>query len=214
MLSCKRVLSTGFGLHLAHFVVGHGPVAAFSLRFSYPSGLHSLTPSHPHLHSAFRPFRHRSPLFAPIRSISSHPNHIINPTLPLHANLSILPLLLTYSRPDPAHPHPPQFPTSLFLVTPPPTLFPTSSSHYLAPYTFSLPQAPHSFFQTPLIMSKPAVVIDNGSGRCKTGIAGEDCPKAVFPAVIGKPKQKVTFASSSSSPIRFSAYLMHSFSRQ
>lgn len=42
-------------------------------------------------------------------------------------------------------------------------------------------------------MSKPAVVIDNGSGRCKTGIAGEDCPKAVFPAVIGKPKQKVTF---------------------
>lgn len=40
-------------------------------------------------------------------------------------------------------------------------------------------------------MSKPAVVIDNGSGRCKTGIAGEDSPKAVFPAVIGKPKQKV-----------------------
>lgn len=37
---------------------------------------------------------------------------------------------------------------------------------------------------------KPAVVIDNGSGRCKTGIAGEDSPKAVFPAVIGKPKQK------------------------
>lgn len=37
---------------------------------------------------------------------------------------------------------------------------------------------------------KPAVVIDNGSGRCKTGIAGEDAPKAVFPAVIGVPKQK------------------------
>lgn len=45
-------------------------------------------------------------------------------------------------------------------------------------------------------MSKPAVVIDNGSGRCKTGIAGEDCPKAVFPAVIGKPKQKVSSNSS------------------
>lgn len=40
-------------------------------------------------------------------------------------------------------------------------------------------------------VTKPAVVIDNGSGRCKTGIAGEDCPKSVFPAVIGKPKQKV-----------------------
>lgn len=37
---------------------------------------------------------------------------------------------------------------------------------------------------------QPAVVIDNGSGRCKTGIAGEDAPKAVFPAVIGVPKQK------------------------
>jgi actin, other eukaryote len=39
-------------------------------------------------------------------------------------------------------------------------------------------------------MTKAAVVIDNGSGRCKTGIAGEDSPKAVFPAVIGTPKQK------------------------
>jgi len=38
--------------------------------------------------------------------------------------------------------------------------------------------------------SKAAVVIDNGSGRCKTGIAGEDSPKSVFPAVIGTPKQK------------------------
>ncbi|KAI0561795.1 actin [Gracilaria domingensis] len=38
--------------------------------------------------------------------------------------------------------------------------------------------------------SKQAVVIDNGSGRCKSGMAGEDAPKAVFPAVIGKPKQK------------------------
>lgn len=41
---------------------------------------------------------------------------------------------------------------------------------------------------------KPAVVIDNGSGRCKTGIAGEDAPKAVFPAVIGQPKQKVSYS--------------------
>mmetsp|Transcript_35297 Transcript_35297/g.140254 ORF Transcript_35297/g.140254 Transcript_35297/m.140254 type:complete len:374 (-) Transcript_35297:1088-2209(-) len=39
-------------------------------------------------------------------------------------------------------------------------------------------------------MSKPAVVVDNGSGRCKCGVAGEDSPKAVFPAVIGVPKQK------------------------
>nr|AAY20973.1 actin [Dixoniella grisea] len=39
-------------------------------------------------------------------------------------------------------------------------------------------------------MSKPAVVLDNGSGRCKCGIAGEDSPKSVFPAIIGIPKQK------------------------
>lgn len=38
---------------------------------------------------------------------------------------------------------------------------------------------------------KEAVVIDNGSGRCKTGMAGQDQPQAVFPAVIGTPKQKV-----------------------
>ena len=43
--------------------------------------------------------------------------------------------------------------------------------------------------------SKSAVVIDNGSGRCKAGMAGEDAPKVVFPAVIGIPKQKVTFIS-------------------
>lgn len=42
-------------------------------------------------------------------------------------------------------------------------------------------------------MSKAAVVIDNGSGRCKSGLAGEDSPKSVFPAVIGVPKQKVTY---------------------
>lgn len=39
-------------------------------------------------------------------------------------------------------------------------------------------------------MSKPAVVIDNGSGRCKAGLAGHDAPQAVFPAVVGRPKAK------------------------
>lgn len=38
--------------------------------------------------------------------------------------------------------------------------------------------------------TKAAVVIDNGSGRCKAGLAGEDCPKAVFAAMVGRPKQK------------------------
>lgn len=33
-----------------------------------------------------------------------------------------------------------------------------------------------------------AVVIDNGSGICKAGIAGDDVPKANFPSVIGRPR--------------------------
>jgi len=33
-----------------------------------------------------------------------------------------------------------------------------------------------------------AVVIDNGSGMCKAGVAGEDAPKACFPSITGKPK--------------------------
>lgn len=33
-----------------------------------------------------------------------------------------------------------------------------------------------------------AVVIDNGSGICKAGIAGDDVPKACFPSCIGRPR--------------------------
>ena len=35
---------------------------------------------------------------------------------------------------------------------------------------------------------KTAIVIDNGSGFTKAGFAGADCPKSVFPTVIGTPK--------------------------
>jgi len=33
-----------------------------------------------------------------------------------------------------------------------------------------------------------AVVIDNGSGMCKAGFAGDDAPWSVFPTVVGRPK--------------------------
>ncbi|OWF48763.1 Actin, cytoplasmic [Mizuhopecten yessoensis] len=33
-----------------------------------------------------------------------------------------------------------------------------------------------------------AVVIDNGSGMCKAGFAGDDAPRAVFPAITGRPR--------------------------
>ena len=35
---------------------------------------------------------------------------------------------------------------------------------------------------------QPAVVIDNGSGLCKAGIAGDDAPRACFQAIVGRPK--------------------------
>lgn len=35
---------------------------------------------------------------------------------------------------------------------------------------------------------KDTVVLDNGSGMVKAGIAGEDAPSVVFPAIVGRPK--------------------------
>ncbi|KAF7239294.1 Actin-related protein T2 [Varanus komodoensis] len=40
------------------------------------------------------------------------------------------------------------------------------------------------------ILRTPAVIIDNGSGSCKAGIAGENKPRAFVTSVIGHPKQK------------------------
>jgi actin-related protein len=36
--------------------------------------------------------------------------------------------------------------------------------------------------------SKPNIIIDNGSGYCKAGFSGEEGPRAVFPAIVGRPK--------------------------
>jgi len=32
-----------------------------------------------------------------------------------------------------------------------------------------------------------ALVVDNGSGMCKAGFAGDDAPRAVFPSIVGRP---------------------------
>ena len=40
-----------------------------------------------------------------------------------------------------------------------------------------------------------SVVLDNGSGICKAGFSGDDKPKAVFPAVIGTPKNQQLIGS-------------------
>jgi len=36
------------------------------------------------------------------------------------------------------------------------------------------------------------VVIDNGSGVCKVGFAGDDSPRAAFPALVGQPRHEMT----------------------
>ena len=38
-----------------------------------------------------------------------------------------------------------------------------------------------------------ALVVDNGSGMCKAGFAGDDAPRAVFPSLVGRPKHQVRF---------------------
>eukprot|EP01083_Nonionella_stella_P286318 974571_1 len=35
-----------------------------------------------------------------------------------------------------------------------------------------------------------ALVVDNGSGMVKAGFAGDDAPRAVFPSIVGRPRQK------------------------
>lgn len=37
-----------------------------------------------------------------------------------------------------------------------------------------------------------AIVIDNGSGMCKAGFAGDDAPRAVFPSIVGRPRHQVS----------------------
>jgi len=35
-----------------------------------------------------------------------------------------------------------------------------------------------------------ALVVDNGSGMCKAGFAGDAAPRAVFPSIVGRPRHK------------------------
>ena len=37
-----------------------------------------------------------------------------------------------------------------------------------------------------------ALVIDNGSGMCKAGFAGDDAPRVALPSIVGRPRQKVS----------------------
>ncbi|KAL3996759.1 nuclear receptor co-repressor 2 [Sarotherodon galilaeus] len=38
-----------------------------------------------------------------------------------------------------------------------------------------------------------ALVVDNGSGMCKAGFAGDDAPRAVFPSIVGRPRHQDSY---------------------
>lgn len=42
-----------------------------------------------------------------------------------------------------------------------------------------------------------ALVVDNGSGMCKAGFAGDDAPRAVFPSIVGRPRHQVSSSAPS-----------------
>ena len=46
-----------------------------------------------------------------------------------------------------------------------------------------------------------SIVIDNGTGMTKAGFSGDDAPRAVFPALVGRPKHQVTMQGSDAKSI-------------
>ena len=58
------------------------------------------------------------------------------------------------------------------------------SDKELTPYP-SPTLSPASLFDSEEVQ---ALVVDNGSGMCKAGFAGDDAPRAVFPSIVGRPK--------------------------
>lgn len=46
-------------------------------------------------------------------------------------------------------------------------------------------------YVSPPLLDALAIVIDNGSGMCKAGFSGDDAPRAVFPSIVGRPKNPV-----------------------
>jgi len=52
-----------------------------------------------------------------------------------------------------------------------------------------------------------SLVVDNGSGMCKAGFAGDDAPRAVFPSIVGRPRHQVSIN------IKQYLYLNHRFVR-
>lgn len=54
-----------------------------------------------------------------------------------------------------------------------------------------------------------ALVVDNGSGMCKAGFAGDDAPRAVFPSIVGRPRHQVISFSFILSLVDLSTNIKH-----
>ena len=59
-----------------------------------------------------------------------------------------------------------------------------------------------------------SIVIDNGSGMCKAGFAGDDAPRAVFPAITGKPRYDVSYTVKNSFGFLILYIFYHSITRK
>merc|ERR1712169_138047 len=56
--------------------------------------------------------------------------------------------------------------------------------HYFHHLYFTPPKPPTFIMDDDVA----ALVVDNGSGMCKAGFAGDDAPRAVFPSIVGRPR--------------------------
>lgn len=59
---------------------------------------------------------------------------------------------------------------------------------WLMTYTFFFSP---NFYSSAMEDEIAALVVDNGSGMCKAGFAGDDAPRAVFPSIVGRPRHQV-----------------------
>ena len=48
------------------------------------------------------------------------------------------------------------------------------------------------YFSTMCDDEVAALVVDNGSGMCKAGFAGDDAPRADFPSIVGRLRHQVS----------------------
>ena len=53
-----------------------------------------------------------------------------------------------------------------------------------------------------------ALVVDNGSGMCKAGFAGDDAPRAVFPSIVGRPRHTGVMVGMGKKVIHFPPFIL------